>query len=84
VIFFFAGGLIPLAFFPESFLRVLKFLPFKYIFDLPVSIFLHFNQLSPLDLAKGLLIQLFWIVVIWKIGDFVFDRSVKHNQSVGI
>jgi len=84
VIFFFSGGLIPLAFFPETFQRVLNFLPFKYIFDLPVSIFLHFNQLSPLDLVKGLGIQLFWIIVVWKIGDIVFDRSVKHNQSVGI
>jgi ABC-type uncharacterized transport system permease subunit len=33
---------------------------------------------------KGFFIQMCWIVIVWKVGDMIFARSVKYNQSVGL
>lgn len=59
---FVSGAVIPLALFP-AWLRVLSdFLPFKYLYDFPLRLLL--GEVSGADLVTGMLISVFWVVLL--------------------
>ena len=76
-ILFFSGALVPLNFFPDAFVAVLRFLPFAYMYNLPLSI-LTANEANPALWAHGLLTQVAWLAVIYVIARVYFKFSLKN------
>lgn len=78
---FLSGGYIPLAFFPEVFRNILEFLPFSYVFAIPIRLLengLHLEDIPSLGL------MIVWLVVLSVAADKFFRYSYKSNESVGI
>ena len=73
IVLLFSGATIPLAFFPEGLRKVACFLPFRAVYDSPLTILLGGTQITE-DVMNTLLIQLIWVVILglfsrgfWKI-----------------
>jgi ABC-2 type transport system permease protein len=81
-VYFLAGAVIPLSFLPKSVQNIINILPFKYIFDFPVSNLttgLQYNYFF-----KSMVIQITWILIFTIMSHFVLKKAVKQNESVGI
>lgn len=63
VISLLAGGIIPIAFFPDSLRRVVECLPFQAMYNLPLQILIN-KDYAVSDYLNLLLLQLFWIAVL--------------------
>lgn len=74
IIVFLSGALMPLTFYPEALLSVIKWLPFPYMYNLPLTI-LTAKASEPLIWARGLGIQVFWIFAVFLFVKFVFVRA---------
>lgn len=61
IISFFSGSLIPLAFFPDAFRRVLEALPFASLIYVPTMVYM--GKYSGQALLQVFLSQIFWIAV---------------------
>ena len=72
---FFAGGLVPLAFFPPPLRTVAEALPFQTQAFIPVSLYL--GRLVGLDALRALAIQGFWVVLLGGIAALVWRRAVS-------
>lgn len=59
---FFSGGVIPLPFFPEQVLRVVRVLPFAAMQNMPLQIFC--GNIAGVDALKGIGFQMFWLTVL--------------------
>jgi len=79
---FLSGLLIPYTFFPEIFQKVLKFLPFQYLFFTPVSIL--FGKISNDEFIVSLIIQSSWLIFLWLISSYLQNKLIKSSESVGI
>jgi ABC-2 type transport system permease protein len=71
---FFAGGLVPLAFFPPPLRAVAEALPFQTQAFIPVSIYL--GRLVGSDALRALATQGFWVVLLGGIAALVWRRAV--------
>jgi ABC-type uncharacterized transport system permease subunit len=71
---FFAGGLVPLAFFPPPLRTVAEALPFQTQASIPVSLYL--GRLEGSDALRALALQLLWIVLLAAIAVVVWRRAV--------
>ena len=65
------GSIIPLWFFPDPIANVLKFLPFPYIYQLPLSIYI--GRGTRAEIFTGMEIQLAWAVVLFLV--FIFAQK---------
>jgi ABC-2 type transport system permease protein len=81
-IFFLAGGIVPLSFFPKAFQNMLNLLPFKYIIDFSINVLT--GGLAAGEIFIGLAVQFFWGFVLWFLVGILLKRSLKFNESVGI
>lgn len=72
---FLSGGVIPLPFFPEPVLDVVQLLPFAAMQNMPLRI--YSGNIAGIDALKGIVFQLFWLVVLIFIGKFVMERALK-------
>ena len=66
-----SGSIIPLWFFPNPIANVLKFLPFPYIYQLPLSIYI--GRGTRAEIFTGMEIQLAWAVVLFLV--FLFAQK---------
>ena len=72
-----SGAAIPLAFFPEKLVRVVNFLPFRAIYDTPLTLLLDPNpDLRTVGIKLG--ISVFWVVVISIISNLFWKISIKQ------
>lgn len=72
-----SGAAIPLAFFPEKLARVVNFLPFRAIYDTPLTLLLDSNpDLRTVGIKLG--ISVFWVVVISIISNLFWKISIKQ------
>lgn len=78
----FSGGYAPLTFFPILFQTIASFLPFVYTRYFPMLIYL--KKISMLEVAKGLGIQILWIVVLFYFSKFIWKKGIKKYEGVGI
>ena len=76
------GSLLPLSFFPDSLLRVAKFLPFQYMFYVPVSIYLGKAGFG--EALRQITFQVGWVVVLSLLYMFLWRRGIKRYDSAGI
>jgi viologen exporter family transport system permease protein len=72
---FFAGGLVPLAFFPPPLRAVADALPFQTQAFIPLSLYL--GRLGGLDAARALATQLVWVVLLAGLAVLVWRRAVR-------
>lgn len=66
-----SGSIIPLWFFPDPIANVIKFLPFPYIYQLPLSIYI--GRGTRAEIFSGMEIQLAWAVVLFLV--FIFAQK---------
>ena len=78
IVLLLSGASIPLAFFPEKLRAVVDFLPFRAVYDIPLTILLEKNGS---DTLQGLLpmfgFQALWIVILTAAGTLFWNCSVK-------
>lgn len=72
---FLSGGVIPLPFFPAPVLAVARLLPFAAMQNMPLLI--YSGNIAGLDAIKGIFFQLFWLAVLFLIGQFTMHRALK-------
>ena len=76
-----SGSMIPLWFFPNWLRSVLEILPFPYIYQLPLSIYVgHYTSES---LARGLIIQILWVMALFLIETRLEKQAIKHVMVQG-
>lgn len=81
VVGFFGGSLIPIPFMPVVLQKVVNFLPFRYVVDLPFRIY---NGNIPMH--QGFIqigIQIVWVVLLTLIARFFLARSVRRVEIQG-
>ncbi len=78
IVLLLSGASIPLAFFPEKLRVVVQYLPFRAVYDIPLTILLQKNGS---DTFEGLLpmfaLQVIWIVILTAAGTLFWNYSVK-------
>ena len=78
IVLLLSGASIPLAFFPEKLRTVVDYMPFRAVYDIPLTILLEKNGS---DTLQGLLpmfgFQLLWIVILTAAGMLFWNYSVK-------
>ena len=78
IVLLLSGASIPLAFFPEKLRTVVDFMPFRAVYDIPLTILLEKNGS---DTLQGLLpmfgFQLLWIIILTAAGTLFWNYSVK-------
>lgn len=72
---FLSGGVIPLPFFPEPVLAVVKLLPFAAMQNMPLLI--YSGNIAGVDALKGIAFQVFWLGVLFLVGQFTMGRALK-------
>lgn len=70
-----SGAIIPLAMFPKGLRTLVTFLPIRYGFDFPLSI--YFGKLDKNEILQGLVFQLIWMFALWIFSKAVFKTSLK-------
>lgn len=84
ILYIFAGALIPVEFFPESLQIIIKYLPFQYLYYVPIQFFLNMKGTEgwiPFLQVIGILI--FWIICFSAFSMFYWRRMVKRFIAVG-
>ena len=72
---FFAGSVVPIPMLPVWFQKILNFLPFRYVSDLPFRIYM--GNINGIDALFQILIQIVWLVGIVGISRFIVSRKTK-------
>lgn len=80
--YFLSGGYIPLIFFPDTAQQVLKFLPFKYAFSLPMELLKNGFDIE--IQWQALILMVIWLAALTLFAEKFFNYSLKSNESVGI
>lgn len=78
---FFSGGIIPLPFFPEPLRRIAEILPFGAMQNMPLQIFC--GNISGREAARGVVFQVFWLLVIICLGRAAMEQATKKVVSFG-
>ncbi len=79
IVLLLSGATIPLAFFPESLKRVVECLPFRAVYDIPLTILLKKNGTdTPEGLLRAIGIQLIWAVALSVMGNLFWNHAVKR------
>lgn len=79
IVLLLSGATIPLVFFPESFRKVVEFLPFRAVYDIPLIILLKKDGSDNLEGLLPLIgLQLFWCVVLIIAGNLFWNHAVKR------
>jgi len=81
IISFLAGQIVPLWLFPESIQRIVLLLPFRSIFDVPMSIYI--GRLADAELYWAIAQQVFWAAVLLVLGQLSWRTVQKRIVSQG-
>lgn len=75
VIEFFAGGIIPLPFFPKVLQPIMYALPFASMQNTPFLIYT--GHIKGYEMLKGMVLQVIWLVVLITVGKLLMNRALK-------
>ncbi len=71
----FAGGMLPIDFFPDAMQPLISFLPFKYTLYVPTSIFIgHFSKEL---IFSQIFIQIVWLVALYFFSTLMWNSAEK-------
>ncbi|HBZ02316.1 MAG TPA: hypothetical protein DEO83_00685 [Lachnospiraceae bacterium] len=74
-----SGATIPLAFFPENLRKVVEYLPFRAVYDIPLKMLLKKDGSDSIEGVLGMLgVQLLWCVVLTVAGNLFWNHAVKR------
>lgn len=76
-----SGSIIPIWFFPEWLRNILECLPFMYIYQTPISIYV--GKYTEESLKSALIIQLVWVVVLYALKTYLEKRVTKSVMIQG-
>lgn len=76
-----SGLVIPIPFFPKYLQNISDFLPFRYVSDFPFR--LYVGNISNMEGIKGIILQIFWIVILVIIGKIITNRALKKAVIQG-
>ncbi|MHB1393052.1 MAG: ABC transporter permease [Clostridia bacterium] len=76
IILLLSGKIIPLWLFPKGVQKVLEFLPFHYIYQTPLSIYI--GKLPPEKIVSSMSIQLVWVMLFTALLCFGWSRARKR------
>lgn len=76
VVSFLSGGEIPLVFFPEKILAVVKLLPFAAMQNMPLQIFA--GTINGMEAVWGIVFQLFWLAALYLLGRICMGCALKR------
>ena len=82
ILSFLTGQLIPLTFFPQYMQKFFDYMPFKSMNYTPVMIYLGKLGGSG-NVAKQLLIQFIWVVILYSLGSFFWSKVTKRLIVLG-
>ena len=71
----FSGVMIPLWFLPDWLQSVLDWTPFSSIFFTPIQI--YFGRLTGIQIVERCTIQIVWIVIIYSLGSWLWQKGQK-------
>jgi ABC-2 type transport system permease protein len=78
IVLLLSGASIPLAFFPEALRKIVQYLPFRCIYDTPLSVLLQKNGYTwGTGLLSSLLLQLGWCIALGLVGAAFWSISLK-------
>lgn len=83
IINIFSGLILPLDFFPEKLLAVIKLLPFPYLFYYPLQIILKPEVTAEMFAKMTILPQLFQIAIFSALVSLLFIFGLKKYEAVG-
>ncbi len=75
------GTALPISFIPGLFQVLVRLLPFRYMYSLPMEIF--FNKLSTQEIIFGIFIQVIWLGIFLLIYKNLYNNGIKKYVSVG-
>ncbi len=70
-----SGNRIPLPFFPRFVTAIAAYLPFRFVFYVPVSVYL--GKIAATDLPQYILIQWVWIAAMMVLGRVTWSRAIR-------
>lgn len=76
-----SGMFLPLDFFPELFLSIIKWLPFSCWIYLPTKIYLGLIDFAEMGLL--LAVNIGWIIALWILYKVVWSIGIKRYSSIG-
>ena len=71
-----SGLTIPIVFFPKYFQKISNILPFRYVTDFPIRLYVGNIQIT--SGLLGILIQIIWIILLILIGKFLLYKASKR------
>ena len=72
----------PMPFLPAPLQTMANFLPFRWTVDFPARLLI--GKLPDEEIVHGLLMQMFWCVIVWSACVLVWRRGVRSYTAVGI
>lgn len=78
---FFSGQLIPITFFPLGLQKVMQFFPFSSLNYIPVMIYI--KKLTGTELLQSLGVQLLWIVILYSLSRWLWNRAINKLVILG-
>jgi len=78
---FFAGGYIPLPFFPEPIRKVVELLPFAAMQNMPLRI--YSGDIAGMDAILSVALQVFWFAAMLLAGKLLMRHSLKRVIAQG-
>ena len=81
LISFVGGAWVPLKFLPDGLYSAFSYLPFKYLFDFPASIYL--GKVTNGDVWLGFVQIIFWIIIFFSLYRYSFRSGLKKYAAVG-
>lgn len=81
IIAFLAGGFLPLAFLPDTLGKILHVLPFRFLFDVPVNVYLGKIGIDQLLGIWGQMIL--WMFAFYVIFHYLFKFGLRRYSGVG-
>lgn len=81
-----SGILIPLMFFPPVIQKILFILPFQFMYYIPTQVILGSYKLAGFSMQPGeiVLVQLFYVALIWLLSNVMWRAGLKKYTGVGI
>jgi ABC-2 type transport system permease protein len=79
--FFFSGHMFPIDMLPGAWGTLVRMIPLQYLAYFPSAVFL--GKVTGADLAWGLLVQLFWVVVFMLASRAAFHYGVRRYSGFG-
>ena len=81
VIEFFAGGIIPLPFFPDGLRELMELLPFASMQNVPLRI--YSGSMSAVQMRSAIGLQVFWIAALVLLGKALCARAMRRMTLQG-